>query len=83
MNDEGGEAMKNLSKWTTAASAAAALLVASVALAQALPKGQAVMSSVDVTATVVKIDHKTRAVTLKADDGVDDAPREVATDARV
>jgi hypothetical protein len=33
------------------------------------PKGAAVLSTVEVTATVIKIDHKTREVTLKAADG--------------
>ncbi|HTO75892.1 MAG TPA: hypothetical protein VMQ61_07435 [Thermoanaerobaculia bacterium] len=54
------------------ASAAAVLCLASVALSQApasSPKGEVVVGSVDVTATVVKIDQKTRLVTLKADDG--------------
>jgi Cu/Ag efflux protein CusF len=47
---------------------AAALCVTSLALAQA-PKGEAMLSSVQVTATVAKINQKTREVTLKADDG--------------
>jgi Cu/Ag efflux protein CusF len=54
------------------ASAAAVLCLASVALSQApasSPKGEVVVGSVDVTATVAKIDQKTRLVTLKADDG--------------
>ena len=33
------------------------------------PKGEAVLASVQVTATVAKINQKTREVTLKADDG--------------
>jgi Cu/Ag efflux protein CusF len=61
--------MKNYSNWKVAVPVAAALVLASVSLAQAPPKGQAIMSSVDITATVVTIDHKTREVTLKADDG--------------
>ena len=61
--------MKKFSNWKMAVPVAAALVLASVALAQPLPKGQAVMSSVDITATIVKIDQKTREVTLKASDG--------------
>lgn len=56
----------------TAACLAGAAFLATVALAQApatLQKGEAVVSSVDVTATVTKIDQKTREVTLKAQDG--------------
>jgi Cu/Ag efflux protein CusF len=55
-----------------AACLAGALCVAAVALAQApaaAPKGEAMIASVDVTATVTKIDHQTRAVTLKTEDG--------------
>ena len=51
---------------------AVALCVASLAGAQASaapPKGEAVLASVQVTATVAKINQKTREVTLKADDG--------------
>ena len=48
---------------------AIAMCVAPVALSQASPKGEAVISSVDVTATVAKINQKTREVTLKAEDG--------------
>jgi Cu/Ag efflux protein CusF len=64
--------MKSLGNWKIAASLAAVLCAASAALSQAPaspPKGEVVVSSVEVTATVAKIDHKTRAVTLKADDG--------------
>ena len=56
----------------TAACLAGASFLATVALAQAPAtpqKGEAVVSSVDVTATVTKIDQKTREVTLKAEDG--------------
>jgi ribosomal 50S subunit-recycling heat shock protein len=55
-----------------AACVAGSLGLATMALAQApatAPKGEAVMASVEVTATVMKIDQATRAVTLKADDG--------------
>lgn len=51
------------------------LCVAPMVLAQTPAKpaapvsGQAVMAAVEVTATVTKIDQKTRAVTLKAEDG--------------
>ena len=51
---------------------AVALCVTSLAGAQASaapPKGEAVLASVQVTATVAKINQKTREVTLKADDG--------------
>ena len=48
---------------------AVALCLTSSALAQAPPKGEAVLSSAQVTATVEKIDQKTREVTLKTDDG--------------
>jgi Cu/Ag efflux protein CusF len=57
---------------TTAACLAATLCLASVARAEApaaAPRGEAVMASATVTATVVKIDQKTREVTLKGDDG--------------
>lgn len=56
----------------TAAWLAGAMCLASVALAQepaAAPKGDGVIASVDVTATVMKVDPKTREVTLKAEDG--------------
>lgn len=56
----------------TAAWLAGAMCLASVALAQepaAAPKGDGVIASVDVTATVMKVDAKTREVTLKAEDG--------------
>jgi ribosomal 50S subunit-recycling heat shock protein len=52
------------------------MFLASVALAEtpaaapaAAPKGEAMMASVEVTATVTKIDQKTREVTVKMDDG--------------
>lgn len=48
------------------------LCLASAARAEApaaLPKGEAVVASVTVTATVTKIDHKSREITLKAEDG--------------
>jgi hypothetical protein len=58
----------------TAACLAGAVCLATVALAQTpatatAPKGEGVMASVDVTATVTKVDQKTREVTLKAEDG--------------
>jgi Cu/Ag efflux protein CusF len=55
-----------------AACVAVSLGLVAAALAQApaaAPKGEAVLASVQVTATVTKIDHKTREVTLKAEDG--------------
>ncbi|HTY40449.1 MAG TPA: hypothetical protein VMH79_01115 [Thermoanaerobaculia bacterium] len=57
---------------TMAACLAVCLGLAAAALAQgtaAPPKGEAVISSVTVTATVAKINQKTRWVTVKADDG--------------
>jgi Cu/Ag efflux protein CusF len=54
---------------------AGALCLATVALAQAPAKpaapikGEAVVASATVTATVAQVDQKTREVTLKADDG--------------
>jgi hypothetical protein len=55
-----------------AACAAGALGLAIVAYAEApaaAPKGEGVLATVEVTAKVAKIDQKTRAVTLRADDG--------------
>lgn len=55
-----------------AACAAGALSLAIVAHAQApatLPKGEGVVAKAVVTAKVAKIDHKTRDVTLRADNG--------------
>ncbi len=57
---------------TAVACVAAALCFATVARAEApesAPRGEAVMASATVTATVVKIDQKTREVTLKSEDG--------------
>ncbi|MFN7986663.1 MAG: hypothetical protein U0529_04265 [Thermoanaerobaculia bacterium] len=66
--------MKNRKRWITAACVAGSLVLAGATLAQGTkpatsPKGEAVISSVSVTATVTKIDQKTRQVTVKADDG--------------
>ena len=63
--------MQSSRVWKIAGSVVGVLSVASLALAQtAAPvKGGAVLSSVTVTATVTQIDQKTRAVTLKTDDG--------------
>jgi hypothetical protein len=55
-----------------AASVAVSFCLATAALAQAPAapiKGDAVLAAAKVTATVAQIDHKTRLVTLKADDG--------------
>jgi hypothetical protein len=60
--------MKILGFSMTAACVAGALCLAPQALSQA-PKGDAVLSSMTVTATVTKINQKTREVTVKADDG--------------
>ena len=57
---------------TTAACLAATLCLATVARAEApaaAPRGEAVVASETVTATVVKVDQETREVTLKAEDG--------------
>jgi Cu/Ag efflux protein CusF len=51
---------------------AGALMSPSLAAADAAtaaPEGEAVVSTVEATATVAKIDHKTREVTLRNDDG--------------
>ena len=61
--------------WMTAACVAGSLCLPTLALCQtpakpaAPAKGEAVITAVTVTATVTKIDQKTREVTLKADDG--------------
>jgi hypothetical protein len=54
-----------------AAGLAVCMLLSTALFAQgaAAPKGAAVLSSEEVTATVTKINHKTREVTLKAADG--------------
>lgn len=57
---------------TIAACLAATLCLATVARAEApaaAPRGEAVVASETVTATVVKVDQETREVTLKAEDG--------------
>jgi hypothetical protein len=67
--------MKNYRNWITAASLAVFMLSSTTAMAQgtatpaAPTKGEAVLSSVQITATVININHKTRLVTLKAADG--------------
>jgi Cu/Ag efflux protein CusF len=67
--------MKSQGYWITVAGLASCLCLSTAAWAQgsaapAAPiKGEAMVASVDVTATVAKIDHKTRKVTLKAADG--------------
>lgn len=64
--------MKSSRSLMTAACLAGAVCLATVALAQtpaAAPKGEGVMASVDVTATVTKVDQKTREVTLRKGDG--------------
>jgi hypothetical protein len=54
----------------TAICLAGALCLTTVALAQSpAPKGEELVSAVEVTATVAKIDHKTREVTLKTEEG--------------
>lgn len=69
--------MKNPGFPMIAACVAGTLCLATVALAQeaakpaAPPKGEAVVSSTEVTATVLKVDQKTREVTLKKQDGTE------------
>lgn len=60
-----------LKSFMTAACVAGSLCLGTATAQQpaAMPKGDAVLNTVTVTATVAKIDHKTRAVTLKAEDG--------------
>jgi len=61
-----------LKSLATAACVAGSLCLTTVTMAQqpaVMPKGEAVLASATVTATVAKIDHKTRALTLKAADG--------------
>jgi hypothetical protein len=67
--------MNKIGSWISAAGLAVFLGLSTAALAQgtaapaAAPKGAAVLSTTEVTATVTKINHKTREVTLKAADG--------------
>jgi len=67
--------MKGTGTWMMASCAAVALCLASVALAEAPaqptapPKGEAMVASAEITATVTKIDQQTREVTLKTNDG--------------
>ncbi len=61
--------MRSLRVSVVAASVAVAWCIAPVAQSQAPPKGETVVASLTVTATVTKIDQKTREVTLKAADG--------------
>ena len=56
-------------RYSTMACVAGMLYLAPIARAQAPVKGEAVVAAVEVTATVTSINHKTRAVTLKAADG--------------
>ena len=62
--------MKSPRALFTAICLAGALCLTTVALAQSpAPKGEELVSAVEVTATVAKIDHKTREVTLKTEEG--------------
>lgn len=62
--------MKSPRALFTATCLAGALCLTTVALAQSpAPKGEELVSAVEVTATVAKIDHKTREVTLKTEEG--------------
>ncbi len=67
--------MKTNGSWITTAGLAGFLCLATAAWAAepakpaAAPQGEALLSSTTVTATVTAIDHKTREVTLKANDG--------------
>jgi hypothetical protein len=60
--------MRNTAILKMAGCLAAMLCLASGAIAQA-QKGEAVVGTTTVTATVTKIDQKTRAVTIKTEDG--------------
>jgi hypothetical protein len=64
--------MKRFASPVVAVCAAGALSLAIVAHAEApaaAPTGEGIVAKVEITAKVAKIDHKTREVTLKADDG--------------
>jgi hypothetical protein len=64
--------MTNFRASTTAACLAATLCLATVARAEtpaAEPQGEVMMASATVTATVLRINHETREVTVKAEDG--------------
>jgi hypothetical protein len=64
--------MKTYRTALAAACLAGVMSVATLALAETpatAPKGDGVLASVEITATVTKIDHATREVTLKAEDG--------------
>ena len=63
--------MTNARFRTMAACLAASLCLAAAAVAQQPVKGEAVLAAVQVTATVTKIQHKTREVTLRAEDGTE------------
>lgn len=63
---------KNLESWLVVGCVAVALCLASAAMAQtpsSPTKGDTMTSTVEVTATVTKIDHKTREVTIKTPAG--------------
>jgi hypothetical protein len=61
--------MKTLGFCMMAACVAGALCLTTAALADAPVKGEVVVGTVQVTATVMKINQTTRQVTIKADDG--------------
>jgi hypothetical protein len=60
---------KNYGYWIKAAGLAGCLCLSIAACQSGAPKGAMVVSQVDVTAEVTKINYKTREVTLKATDG--------------
>jgi hypothetical protein len=60
--------MKNFIRLLAAAGLAALVSIGGIAVASD-PQGEALIQSVEVTAIVAKIDHETRAVTLRAADG--------------
>jgi len=60
---------KHCAHWIAAASLAGCLGLSTAASAQGSPPAAGMVSSVDVTARVTHIDHKSRSVTLKGDDG--------------
>lgn len=67
--------MRNARSWMLVACLATVVGMASVALAETpaetgdVIEGEAVIAAVEVTATITKIDKKTREVTVKAEDG--------------
>jgi hypothetical protein len=68
------KSVKNSSSLIKVAILAGALCLSGASFAEGqadAPRGESAMTSVQVTATVTKIDHATREVTIKTDDGVE------------